>query len=268
MKINFKSALMICGALAITTAVSAAINVPGPNGTYSGNGVYNDGATFVSLYANQVNSSSIQVLNNRYRNVRMSWDNKDDNAADVVLGAGWGWNNQVMPKNISYKVDSWSITRGSDSNNGVFGVYGWSCAGADGIKKANGEAENNVEFYVVDRWLGNSQWVPYDGSTRMASKETFRANGADYKIYQSSTYQRANACGGNDQKFHQVWAVRQGKKTGTGATGATNVDMATIGGKISNYGYITQKLRYIVVGIDAFKNAKGTIQLGYVDRSY
>jgi hypothetical protein len=268
MQKKLKSVLLICASLVAATAVSAAIVIQGPNGTYSGDGVYNDGDTFVSLFASQVNSSSIKVLNNKYRNVLMSWDNKNDNAADVVLGAGWGWNNQVMPKNISYKVDSWSITRGSDSNNGVFGVYGWSCAGADGIKKSNGQPENNVEFYVVDRWLGSSQWIPYDGASQMTAKETFRANGADYKIYQSSTYQRANACGGNDQKFHQVWAVRQGKKTGTGANGATNVDMATIGGKIANYGYITQKLRYIVVGIDAFKNAKGSVQLGYVDRGY
>jgi hypothetical protein len=266
---NIKSALLICSALSIATAVSAAIDIPGPNGTYSGNGVYNDGETFVSLYANQVNSSSIKVLNNPYRNVTLSWDNKNDNAADVVLGAGWGWNGQKMPKNISYKVNSWSITRGSDSNNGVFGVYGWSCAGADGIKKADGTPENNVEFYVIDRWLGASQYVPYDGATQMTPKgQPVRANGADYKIYQSSTYQRANACGGSDQKFHQVWAVRQGKKTGTGASGATNIDMATIGARIANYGYITQNLRYIVVGVDAFKNAKGTITLGYVDRSY
>jgi hypothetical protein len=267
MKTTKKSALFLCGAIGVATAVTAVIDVAGPNGKYSGNGVYNDGDTFVSLYASKVNSSSIKVDDNRYRAVTLTWDNQNDNAADVVLGAGWGWNNQKMPKNISYKVSSWSITRGSDSNNGVFGVYGWSCAGDDGIKKADGTAENNVEFYIVDWWLGSSQWVPYDGSTQMTAKETFRANGANYKIYQSSTYTRDNACG-IGQKFHQVWAVRQGQKTGTGTNGATNVDTATIGGKIARYGYITEKLRYIVVGIDAFKNAKGTVKLGYVDRGY
>lgn len=248
------------GAIALCAIATAAYA-----GTYYGNALGNEGATFYTIYSSQTNSSSIRVDDARYRAVTIAWDNKNVDSADMVAGAGWGWDNQTMPANISYNIKNWSISRGSDSNNGVFGVYGWSCAGADGIKRANGTPENNVEFYVIDRWLGTSQYVPYDGSSQMVAKETVRANGADYKIYQSSTVNRDNACGVG-QNFHQVWAVRQGKKIV--GTAGTNIDMRTLGNKIAQYGYITQRLRYIVVGVDAFKNTAGTIQIGYVDRGY
>jgi Glycosyl hydrolases family 11 len=258
---NFTKSVLFLGSVAsLAVAVYAAVN-----GTYYGNAVGNDGATFYTIYSNDTNSSSIKIDDNRYRAATITWDNKNLDSADMVAGTGVGFNGQKMPTNVSYNIKNWTITRGSDSNNGVFGVYGWSCAGRDGIKKSNGTAENNVEFYVIDRWLGTSQYVPYDGSFQMTAKETVRANGADYKLYQSSTYNRANACG-TGQNFHQVWLVRQGKKI-VGTSG-TNIDMRTLGGAISRYGYITANLAYVVVGVDAFKNTKGTIQMGYVDMAF
>jgi hypothetical protein len=248
MKKIIKSALFVCSVAGIAAAAYAA------NHTATGEG--QDGGTFWTLFKSETRSGGVNVTNASSRGATISWVNNDSPAADFVGGVGWRDVN--FPNNVSYNVTSftWPTTTAFD-NRGVFGIYGWSCPIGQGV------SDKNVEFYVVDNWLGTNQYVPFDGPTRMTAKETIRANGADYKIYQSSTYDRANACGPG-QRFFQVWAVRQGKKTLN--RNGTNVDFKTIGGAMSKYGYFTSNLRYLVVGVDAFQNTSGNVKIGYVDK--
>jgi hypothetical protein len=241
--------------LALAGSLSFAVATYAANHTQTGEG--QEGNTFWTVFKSETKSGGVNVTNSNSRTATISWVNRDDPAADFVGGVGWKDVN--FPNTITYNVTNftWPTSQAFDSR-GVFGVYGWSC----GINQ--GVSDKNIEFYIVDNWLGANQYIPYDGSTRMTPKETVRANGADYKIYQSSTYNRANACGPGLPNF-QVWAVRQGKRTLSSS--ANNVDFKTIGGVMSKYGYFTQNLRYLVVGVDVFQNASGSFRLGYVNKN-
>jgi hypothetical protein len=261
MKNITKLAVITCSVFGLAAAAYAA------NHTNTGEG--QDGSTFWTLFKynsnnncpNAQNKCGVNVTDNRYRTATIKFSNPDRPDTDFVGGVGW--QNVAKPSNISYKVSSWSWpTTVAFDSRGVFGVYGWSCPINAGV------SDKNVEFYIIDNWVGSNQYIPYDGSLPMTAKETFTANGASYNIYQSSLLDRANACG-TGQKFFQVWAVRQGKRSLTNASGgiANNVDFTTIGGKMANYGYFHYPLRYLVVGVDVFQAVQGNVSLNYVDKS-
>ncbi len=260
MKNIIKSALFTCGALGLAAAAYAV--------DHNNTGEGDDGSTFWTLYKynsnnncpNASNKCGVNVTDNRYRKATIKFSNPDRGDTDFVGGVGW--QNVAKPSNISYKVTSWSWpTTAAFDSRGVFGAYGWSC----GINAR--VSDKNVEFYIIDNWVGKNQYIPYDGSTQMTAKETFTANGASYKIYQSSTLNRDNACG-NGQNFFQVWAVRQGKRSLINSSGGivNNLDFTTIGGKMANYGYFHYPLRYLVVGVDVFQAVQGNVSLAYVDK--
>jgi hypothetical protein len=231
----------------ITGAVYAA------NHTSNGEGV--DGNTFWTVYKNDTNSGGINVTDGKKRAFTLSWDNKDVNSADFATGGGFSYVDR--PKTIYYSITKWSIER--SGSNGSFGVYGWSCPTDQGIT-----GHNNVEFYITESSINGRQFVPYD-TTYL---KDVKASGATYKIYSSPSYTRANACkrkpNGQDYPFKQVWAVRQGNRpVGTKAVG---IDFSTLSNVMDDYGYFTNNLRYLVVGIDAFRNTKGEIGVGSVSK--
>jgi hypothetical protein len=255
MKKFIKSALAISGAIGLATAVYAA--------NYTNQGEDVEGQTFWTLYKYNSISGGVNITDNTKRKATISFENP--NSADTDFVGGVGWRDLIYPTTVSYKVTNWTwqTTQAMD-NRGVFGVYGWSCALRDGF------SDKNVEFYIVDNWLGKNQYVPYYNGSKMIAKETIRANGADYKIYQSGSLNRANACGGSDQTFIQLWAVREGKRSLIKSPGvgiANSVDFKTIGGALGKYGYMTYNMRYLVVGVDVFQAAKGNVSLDYVNKS-
>ncbi len=254
MKKFVKSALMVCSAAALATAVYAADH------TSTGEGP--DGDTFWTLYKYNSISGGVNVYDGRYRSGKISFENPNRGDTDFV--GGMGWQNVNYPSNLFYKVTSWTWqTDAAFDNRGVFGAYGWSCAKRDGF------SDKNVEFYVIDNWLGKNQYVPYYNGSRMSPVSNVAANGATYDIYQSGSLNRANACGGDDQTFLQLWAVRRGKRSLINASGgiANSIDFKTIGGAMGRYGYLTYNMRYLVVGVDVFQAAKGQVTLQYVDKN-
>ncbi len=242
---NKKLKLGLC-ALGTIGLASAAIAA-----NHTGNGEGNDGVTFWTIFSQDVNSSSINVTSKTSRNFTLTWDNKNVDSADYATGGGWS--NVARPKSLSYNIQNWSITRTGSS--GMFGVYGWSCPINAGIK-----GQDNVEFYIAESSINGQQFVPFDTTF----KTSVSASGGTYKIYQSPSYNRANACG-SGQRFQQIWAVR----TGNRSVGKTNVslDFKKISEVMDNYGYFTNSFRYLVIGVDVFKNTKGTISVGSVNKS-
>jgi Glycosyl hydrolases family 11 len=244
---KLKYGLGVLGVISIATATYAA--------EYKNNAQGVEGSTFYTVYSapGYSNFASINVTDSKNRGFTLNWDNKNDNRADFASGGGF--ENVNRPTTISYSVNSWSVERAG--NNGMFGVYGWSCPTNAGVKN-----QDNVEFYIVDAWLdGNvKQFVPFDTTY----KTNVKSDGATYNIYQSPTYTRDNACG-SGQKFHQVWAVRQGRRFVDSR--GVNLGFQTISNVMDDYGYFEYNLRYLVVGVDAFANTKAKISVGYVSKS-
>jgi hypothetical protein len=227
---------------------------------HTSNGEGNDGNTFWTVFKQDTNSGGINVTDGTNRAFTLSWDNKNVDSADYATGGGFS--NVDRPNNIFYSITKWSITR--NDGNGSFGVYGWSCPTDQGVS-----GFDNVEFYITESSINGKQFVPFD--TTFKKDVVLRQDGKNvtYKIYDSPSYTRANACqnrtNGAAYPFKQVWAVRQGNRS----VGTTTValDFKTLSNALDDYGYFTFNLRYLVVGIDTFKNTKGEIGVGPVSKN-
>jgi hypothetical protein len=245
---KLKLGLSALGAVGLASAAFAA--------NHTGNGEGIDGVTFWTIFSQRVNSSSINVTSPTKREFTLAWDNQDVNEADYATGGGWRDVNR--PTTVKYSLNGWKIDRvGSD---GAFGIYGWACN--------NVGSNDNVEFYIVDAWLsGAAEFKPFDNFRQLNSSgkqvQVATTHGT-YRIWQSPSYSRANACPGS-KKFHQVWAIRTAKRS----VGTTEVpiDFKKLSEVMDNYGYFTNNLRYLVVGVDAFRNTKGTIKVRSVNKS-
>jgi Glycosyl hydrolases family 11 len=256
----------------IVAAALCAASIPAAlyaaNHPDNGEGI--DGSTFWTVFRQDNNSGAINVTDAAKRAFTLTWDNKDVDSADFATGGGFKDVNR--PNNIFYSITKWSIARAG--SNGSFGVYGWSCPSDQGIKiPGTNVFYNNVEFYITESSINGQQFVPFDTVFQKDVKidQGFKTRtGAvqliTYKIYTSPVYRRANACR-NDQNgqaypFHQVWAVRQGNRNV--GTSAVTLDFKTLSEVMDDYGYFTFNLRYLVLGIDAFRNTKGEIGVGPV----
>jgi hypothetical protein len=240
---------------------------------HTSNGEGTDGNTFWTVFKQDTNSGGINVTDGNNRAFTLTWDNKDVDSADFATGGGWA--NVDRPNNIFYSITKWSINR--TGSNGSFGVYGWSCPSDQGIKvPGTNNFYTNVEFYVTESSINGKQFVPFDTSFKkdVLVDQGFRnSNGSikyvTYKIYTSPTYTRANACrnqsNGQAYPFQQVWAVRQGNRSV--GTSAVTLDFKKLSEVMDDYGYFTFNLRYLVVGIDAFRNTKGEIGVGPVNKN-
>ncbi len=277
-----KSALFFCSAIGLSVIAYA--------GNHTTDGVGNDGNTFWALFKFNTNNlcptagagsnyaCGVNVLNPSTRNAFITFDNPDRPDTDFVGGVGWGYGNVAKPSTVSYKVSSYSFqSTAAYDNRGVFGIYGWSCPADSGIKKPNGSLYENVEFYIVDHWLGSNQYTPYYNGSPMSQVSggngSVNANGGTYKIYKSGIYNRENACAknsnGTNRNFIQVWAVRQGKRALVNSSGgiANNVDFNTISNKLATQGYFKYPLAYLVAGVDVFQDARGSVTFEYVNKN-
>jgi Glycosyl hydrolases family 11 len=260
---NKKWLIKAAMAAALITGTAYAAN-------HTSNGEGTDGSTFWTVFKQDTNSGGINVTDGARRAFTLTWDNKDVDSADFATGGGFKDVNR--PNNVFYSITKWSISR--TGSNGSFGVYGWSCPSDQGIKiPGTNTFYDNVEFYVTESSINGQQFVPYDTTFKkdvLVDQGFKKANGSiqyiTYKIYESPVYRRANACrnqsNGQAYPFKQVWAVRQGNRSV--GTSAVTLDFKKLSEVMDDYGYFTYNLRYLVVGIDAFRNTKGEIGVGPV----
>jgi hypothetical protein len=215
-------------------------NDPNPKGNNqdtricNDNGDWRDGqaeqaeGTFYSFFENTDDSGNEMVIfDNQYsKNFEIRWDLAKDYSDDVVGGTGWEFGN--TSRDIGYWVGN--VSSNAKGKNGdqrlIYGAYGWTC---NSTTNANAQAQ---EYYIIDSWEGNGQFVPWDPSAnRNATKiddvsvsiNYKRSNGTTasknvtYDIYAVNVPARAQYCGdGRDRAFQQYWSVRRDGDKGKG----------------------------------------------------
>lgn len=219
---NYKK--MFFGALSVMLFVGAPsahaadreICNPGNGVTGSFNGTwysYYEGSTQRDVSNRDV---CMKIFNSRSKRFRITWDQNKTWREDVIGGVGWSRGSDK--RKIGYNIGLLK-SNSSDNPRTIAGLYGWTCGSSNKSKYPKTAAQ---EYYVVDTWVGNDTFVPWDenrgrdGAPAKPLRKNGRdvivsANGGRYKVYKVRR-NGAQFCGdGTPRSFDQFWSVRTSK---------------------------------------------------------